>query len=406
MSEIAPVRPLTLTQKWVIALGILSMGVGFTIGFVVAPPLARDAGLSEIQVAGVLTLSALLFAIFTPTWGRIANRYGRKRVMVFALFANAITNTLFLLTLDAALKGFFHGLQTFFLLAGVRLAFGLMTAGLQPAAFSAMTDATTFRDRAAGLGFLGSAMSVGSILGPAAAAGLAQFGALAPLWGAVFFTVFCGIVLMIFLPRDVKIVTTGRPKPLSLFDARVRPFFLILIAYFMAIGLVQQTLAWFVKDRFGLERSEAVSSAGSIFAVMAVGMVLVQAFYVNRYKPDPRLMLPAGLAFVSMGYALAIPHLPFPFLCAAFFVVGAGGALVVPALNALGTLAVDQMDQGGAAAVMAAAPGYGFVIGPLIGAGLYMLNDDFPLMTSAGVLGVLFLMVLTLMKRRTPIEEA
>ena len=105
MTEDAPVRPLSRLQKWVIAFGLLSMGVGFTISFVVAPPLARDAGLTEIQVAGVLTISAFLYAFFTPIWGRIANRYGRKRVMVFALFATALANSLFLLILDAALKG-------------------------------------------------------------------------------------------------------------------------------------------------------------------------------------------------------------------------------------------------------------------------------------------------------------
>ena len=81
MSEAAPVRPLSRLQKWVIAFGLLSMGVGFTISFVVAPPLARSAGLTELQVAGMLTLSSLLFAFMTPVWGRISGRIGRKRVI-------------------------------------------------------------------------------------------------------------------------------------------------------------------------------------------------------------------------------------------------------------------------------------------------------------------------------------
>jgi len=67
MSEPTPVRPLSRFQKWVIAFGLLSMGVGFTISFVVAPPLARSAGLTELQVAGILTISAALFAFMTPT---------------------------------------------------------------------------------------------------------------------------------------------------------------------------------------------------------------------------------------------------------------------------------------------------------------------------------------------------
>lgn len=405
MTEDMPVLPLSRMQKWVIAFGLLSMGVGFTISFVVAPPLARDAGLTEIQVAGVLTISAFLFAFFTPIWGRVANRYGRKRVMVFAMFATAIMNSAFLLTLDAALHGMFVGLQTFFILATVRIAFGLMTSGLQPAAFAAMTDATTWRDRAAGLGFLGAAMSVGSILGPAAAAVLARFGALAPLWGSVVFSTLSGLVVLLSLPKDHPVDrAAARPKSLSLLDARVRPFFLLMVGYFTIVGLVQQTLAWFVKDRYHLERAEAVEAAGWVFAVMAIAMVLVQTFYVSRYKPRPRFMLPIGLALVALGYGLAIPHLPFWFICLAFLTVGAGSALIVPALNALGTLAVGPQEQGSAAAVMASAPPFGFVLGPLIGASLYMINNDLSLGVSAIATSMLFALVLTRM--REPAAEA
>ena len=40
---------------------IIAMGAGMSINFVVVAPLARKAGLTEIEVAGILTLSAALF---------------------------------------------------------------------------------------------------------------------------------------------------------------------------------------------------------------------------------------------------------------------------------------------------------------------------------------------------------
>jgi len=73
-----------------IALGVVAMGVGMTINFVVVTPLAREAGLSERQVGGILTASALFFAMMTPVWGRWGDRFGRKRVMVAHLFWLAI----------------------------------------------------------------------------------------------------------------------------------------------------------------------------------------------------------------------------------------------------------------------------------------------------------------------------
>ena len=91
-----------------------------------------------------------------------------------------------------------------------------------------MTDATTPATRASGLGMLGAGMNIGSIAGPAIAVGLAPFGALMPLWGAVAFMILCGLMIAIYLPTD-------RPDPaqtvktverLSLADARIRPHFL------------------------------------------------------------------------------------------------------------------------------------------------------------------------------------
>lgn len=399
MSEETALKPLSRLQKWVIAVALVSMGFGMTISFVVAPPLARDAGLTELEVAGVLTGSSFLFAMMTPVWGRLSGQFGRKRIMLFALIASAMTNTLFIFALSSAMQGLFIGLQAFFLLAVARASFGLLASGLQPSAFAAMTDATTAKDRASGLGFLGAAMSVGSILGPTGAFILARFGALAPLWGSVVVALVCATFVFFVLPWDHQhLETTNRPKPLSMWDHRVRVFVIFMICYFTAVACMQQTLAWFIMDRYGLGRQDAVASTGLIFGIMSVAMVLVQTFYVSRYKPRPTMMLPRGIILVAAGYAFAIIHLPFWALCLGFAVVGVGSALVVPALNAMGTLAVQQHEQGGAAGLMAMAPPAGFVIGPLLGGALYMFHHDLPLMISAVSMSALLIYALVRMR--------
>ena len=67
-------------------------------------------------------------------------------------------------------------------------------------------------------------------------------------------------------------------------------------------------------------------------------------------------------------------------------------------------MAVGPEDQGSAAAVMASAPPFGFVLGPLIGAALYMVHNDLPLTASALALVGLFIAVLVLMKDPEPVE--
>lgn len=387
-----PLRPLTRLQTAIIALGVTAMGVGMTINFVVVTPLAREAGLSEREVAGILTASALFFALMTPVWGRWADRFGRKRVMIASLFFAGLTNAVFALALNAALAGVVTGLTTFFLLSAIRTSFGLLSPGMFPASMGAMIEATTPTTRAAGLGLMGTAMSIGSIVGPAGAAILAPFGALAPLWGSILFSWACALVLAVGLPKTRKARPGGlRPEPMRMRDPRIMPHLIFLFSYFMIVGAIQITLAFLITDRYGFEREAAVGATGSAFAALAVAMVIVQFGYVQRKNPNPRVMLPAGLVIIMVGYVGAALLQPFWALCASFFVAGIGAALVVPAANALGSLSVKPHEQASAAAVLSSAPPWAFVIGPLVGATLYEVHQLAPLLASAAMLGVLWL---------------
>lgn len=391
-----PLRPLTRMQTAIIALGVCAMGVGMTINFVVVTPLAREAGLSEQEVAGILTASALFFAIMTPVWGRWADRFGRKRVMVASLFFAGLTNAVFALALNAALTGIVTGLTTFFLLSAIRTSFGLLSPGMFPASMGAMIEATTPVNRAAGLGLMGTAMSIGSIVGPAGAAALAPFGALAPLWGSIVFSWACALVLAFGLPKSRAARPGGvRPKPLKMRDKRIFPHLVFLLSYFMIVGAIQITLAFLITDRYGYEREAAVGATGLAFAALALAMVCVQFGYVQRKNPNPRLMLPAGLTIIMAGYVGAALFGPFWALCACFFIVGIGAALVVPAANALGSLSVEPHEQASAAAVLSSAPPWAFVVGPLIGASLYQMHPLAPLLVSAGMMGVLWVYAVT-----------
>lgn len=397
MDSDTPLLPLTRFQKMMIALGTVSMGAGMTINFVVVAPLAREAGLTEIQIAGILTFSSVLYTVFTPVWGRIADRVGRKRVMVFSLTAMGLANMAFLFALNAALAGLVTGLGAFALLAFVRTWFGFLAPGLQPAAMAAMTDATTPATRAGGLGMLGAAMSLGSILGPAGAAVLARIGALAPLWGTIVFNLIVAVLIAVALPATRPLPHEHkRPPPLSMRDPRVFPHLAFLFVYFVAVGMIQQTIGWFIADRYQFidtpaqtAKQAVVLYTGLTMACTSVAIIVVQFGYVSRRQPDPRRILPIGLGLLAVGYISADLFHPFWMVMMAFGIVGIGAALAVPSANALGSLSVGRSEQAGAAALLASAPPAGFVVGPLLGSVLYMTNPSLPFLASAAVFCIL-----------------
>jgi MFS family permease len=391
-----------------IGIAMVAMGAGMSINFVVVAPLARKAGLTEIEVAGILTLSAAVYALLIPAWGRLADKFGRKRVMIFSLTAMGLTNMAFVFALNAALAGLVTGLTAFFTLVFVRIWFGLLSPGLQPAAMAAMTDATTPMTRAGGLGMLGACVSIGSILGPAGATVLAPFGALMPIWGTIVLNLTVAVILALVLPATRKRPKTAtRPTPLAVRDPRVFPHLVFLFSYFIGIGIVQQTLSWFIEDRYqfadtaGRSAGEAVVlHTGIAFACFAAGMIVVQFGYVQPRRPDPRKILPLGLAIVAIGYVAADLFFPFWAVALSFLTVGGGAALAVPAANALGSLSVTREEQGAAAALLAAAPPSGFIFGPLIGATLYSFMPQLPLYVSAGLIGSLAIYALLVTSKR------
>lgn len=407
-SNETPLHPLSNFQRAMLMLATVAVGAGMSINFVVVTPLTRKAGLGEMEVAMIMTLSTVLFAVMIPIWGRLADRFGRKRVMVFSLFATAFTNMAFLFALEAGLAGIVTGLSLLLLLIFVRAWFGLLAPGLQPAAMAAMTDATTPVNRAAGLGMIGAAMAIGSIVGPAGAAVLAPFGALAPLWGTIVFCILVGFLVAFTLPKTVKRPRNApRPQPLSLMDKRMRPHLVFLLIYFVAIGMMQQTLAWFIEDRYRLVETmgedagkTAVLYTGITFACYAIASLVVQFGYINRVRPDPRKVLPLGLAMVSAGYFAADIFYDLYIVYACFLVVGAGAALAIPSANALGSLSVSREEQGSAAALLAVAPPAGFIFGPLIGAWLYGINHALPLLGAGAMVGALAVHALFVTSRR------
>ena len=64
----------------------------------------------------------------------------------------------------------------------------------------------------------------------------------------------------------------------------------------------------------------------------------------------------------------------------AVMLVGMGIGFGMPAIMSLASLRVDSSEQGRVAGLASACPSLGFVLGPLVGTGLYTLDHRFPYM--------------------------
>lgn len=145
------------------------MQTGFGIAL---PVFARrvEAGGEGVVMLGLMTTSfALAQLVGAPFWGTVADRIGRRRVMLVSLLAFTAANTGIAYAKD---------LHT---IVALRAVEGAMTAGLLPAALGAIADAADERERGLWLGVVNGGFAAGLVLGPAVGGVLFdRFGPVAP----------------------------------------------------------------------------------------------------------------------------------------------------------------------------------------------------------------------------------
>ena len=85
---------------WILAAGLLCVGAGQSVVFITIPPIARDLGLSEVQIGSIFATSAFVWMLFSPIWGSLSDYIGRKKVVIIGLSGFAVSLMLFSFTIS------------------------------------------------------------------------------------------------------------------------------------------------------------------------------------------------------------------------------------------------------------------------------------------------------------------
>ena len=205
--------PATLSrhQLTVLILALMATGMGQSLVFAILAPLGREVQLGELQITSIIAFSALIFALAAPRWGRFSDRAGRKPIIITGLLGYTVGTLLFTSVFYAGLTGMLGGSALYAVLLTARCSQSLIMSGTNPAATAYAADHTGPEQRTRTMARLGTANSMGTILGPAVSGALATFGLLAPLYFAAGLASLAALLVWWQLPVTPRQDLTSRP---------------------------------------------------------------------------------------------------------------------------------------------------------------------------------------------------
>jgi MFS family permease len=133
--------------------------IGFGVILPLLPFYASDFGASPVQVGLLYSVFSVAQLIFSPIWGSLSDRIGRRPVMLLSTAGAAVAYVVFGLA------------ETLTVLFVARFIAGVMGGNIS-AAQAYIADSTTPENRARGMGLLGAAFGLGFVMGPAIATAL------------------------------------------------------------------------------------------------------------------------------------------------------------------------------------------------------------------------------------------
>ncbi len=384
---------------WILFAGMFCANMGHSVLAPVLPPLMRELGLSALQGGLILTGSSIVWVIFCPWWGRRSDDLGRKRVIIIGLAGYGMGAVLFAIFVQAGLDGVIaNATLVWLLLVGSRMLVGGMYAAAAPASQAYVADVSTGQQRTAAMGIVSASNGLGGMLGPALGALVVGLGMsmVAPILMSSLMPLVGMLLVWRLLPSIRSPLKRGERAPvLSVLDARLLPLMIIGFCAMLVPAVVQFTLGFLVQDRFGLDAIETATRTGLAVTVSGVALFFAQMVLVQYLRLPPLKLLRLGMPLVLGSLLLLVDVVSFTQVLLSMVLLGLGVGMAFPAYRSAVTFAVEPHEQGAAAGLASAIPGYSYIVGPALGTALYGLASFLPFLLTSVVIvagiGVLFL---------------
>jgi MFS family permease len=413
----APQKTSLLLVFAIVCIDLLGFGLVLPLLPIYGEKLA--AGLTKAQVGmivGMLMLSfPLMQFIFSPLWGRLSDRLGRRPVLLMSLAGSMFFYACF------GLASLLQSLTWMFL---SRIGAGIAAATI-PTAQAYIADVTPPEKRARGMAMIGAAFGLGFTLGPligAAAIFLSRDQSAVSPWPGFAAAILSGMALLVaFFKLPESLRTDEIPETRRHFDlGALRDILAIpsiaqlLVTSFAAVFSLanfESTLSFTIRDTIRQQIQHLAKAVPDdwklqmwlmlVFAYIGVIQCLVQGVLVRRLANHLKESVLATIgSLLSIGGFVMLAVLGggtrggVGWLMVATAVEVSGIAFVFPAISSLISRRSDPAKQGGILGAGESVASIARIAGFGLGVLLYKLNARLPFETAAVLMAVALVLIL------------
>lgn len=348
-------------------------------------------------VIGLLMSSfSFMQFLFSPMWGRISDRAGRRPILLIGLAGSVVFYALFgyALSLDPANSAAL-ALTLFFV---ARIGAGLFGATIATAQ-AVIADSTSPEKRKHGMALIGAAFGIGFTFGPL----IGYVALITDRLDSIGYTAaglsLIALALGVVLLPETRRFETEPPHKRGWIDFSALRFVVtsrdigpVILIFFLAtlgFGSFEVTLALLLKDALAFALQETLL----MFAYVGLVLVIAQGVFYRRLAKRVSeatfiqwgiILMGAGIGALGamtygahvqqQGGAFAVPLLPLLYFgtTAAVF----GFAFLTPSTNALISRRTDANRQGEILGVNQSAASMARILGPVLGVTAYKMTAD------------------------------
>ncbi|AMB74505.1 MFS transporter [Pantoea ananatis] len=369
----------SLIQHITLVIGLVCVGIGQTLLYTILGPASREIGLSEFSVGLIVTIAALIIVLSSGAWGRLIAKFGSKKSYISGMTFYTLGSLSLAYALNLGIQHSISTIQAFIILLTIRGITGALTAGIHPAAMTYIAESTSKENRGAGIALIASAYGIGSVIGPLLGSVVGSYSLTLPIYLAATISLL-GTVFGVFIlkPQENSIAETNKSnKKIKLSDKRVFPILIGIAFTYVGFSAFQQTISFYIQDSFSLYPQETIVKTGVAVSIMALLMIATQLIYIQIFKPQSKKLLFLGLLFCVFGFCmLGVLNSKIFYIYVGSGSLGVGFGMMIPAIQASASLAVNEEEQSGVAGFLFGASAFGYVIGPVLGTYLYSLAPE------------------------------